>query len=159
MNGAGELPKARMDKIVAALDEYERSVGLPEIVPHSEAEQYLNMTHIELNRLTAIQCGEAAVVLAQYAFHIQRSHNKELARANWAEDSTDREVAASLNQHSAYSFKERRLLAVADNDYAVNLDKIKTWAKARAERLAYLATRVEFLSKTMLDLQQTKRRM
>lgn len=158
MNGEVELPKARMDRVTKALDDYEKSVGIPTIEPHSEAEQYLNMTHFQLSKLTAIECGEAAAVLAQYAFHLQRSHNKEAARSNWAEESTDREIAPKLSQYNAYSFKERRMLAVADNEYALNLDKIKSWGKARAERLAYLASKVEFLAKTMLELQQTKRR-
>lgn len=160
MNGPKELENAKsvMEKIDAALADYEKASGLPSITPNSEAEQYLNMSHKELQPMTAELCGEAAVVLAQYSFHLQRCYNSELARITWAEDSIRRTITDSINQVRGASFEERKMQATKQNEYAFKLDQIRTWAKCRADKLSYLASKVEFLARTFLDLQQTKRR-
>lgn len=158
MSGNAESASQQLDKINKALAEYERSKGVPAITPHNEAEQYLNMPHTELRKMTPEQCGEAAVVLAQYGFHLQRAFNEEVARMNWAEDVAKRTIAGDVKQYQAPSFEERKMLAIRGNEYASKLDQIRSWAKARSERLSYLSSKVEFLARTMLELQQTRRR-
>lgn len=161
MNGPEELENATatLKRIDAALEEYEKGCGLPKVQIHSEAEQYLNMNHDDINRLSAEYCGEAAIVLAQYSFHLQRCYNAELARMTWAEDSIKRTITENINQVKGASFEERKMQATKQNEYAFKLDQIRTWAKCRADKLSYLASKVEFLARTFLDLQQTKRRI
>lgn len=160
MNGPEELENAAstLKRIDVALEEYEKGCGLPKITMHSEAEQYLNMNHDDIQRLSAEYCGEAAVVLAQYGLHLQRHYNSELARITWAEDSIRRTITENINQVKGASFEERKMQATKQNEYAFKLDQIKTWAKCRADKLSYLSSKVEFLARTFLDLQQTKRR-
>jgi hypothetical protein len=163
MSGENVLPEKsqaqiNLEKVDKALVEYEKGCGIPDTKFHNEAEQYLSMTHNQLQKLTAEQCGEAAIVLAQFGFHLQRNYNTEMARVTWADESCKSTVAPALNQYKAPSFEERKLLAIRDNDYATKIDAIRRWAKVRAERLAYLSGKVEFLARALLDLQQTKRR-
>lgn len=160
MNGEGELltAKQQLEKIDAALKQYEKTCGLPDIVPHSEAEQYLNISHKELQRLSSEECGEAAVVLAQYSFHLQRCLNAEIARMTWAEDTVKHTITDQLKQQGGNSFEERKMASIKHNEFAYKVDQIRMWAKCRADKLAYLASKVEFLARTFLDLQQTKRR-
>jgi hypothetical protein len=159
MSGTNESSVAeKSQQLDDILEKYERSCGIPKIQIHSEAEQYLNMNHQSLAKLTAEQCGEAAVTLAQFGFHIQRCYNAEMARANWAEDIIKRTIASEVGQYKAASFEERKLQAIRGNDYADKLDKLRLAAKARADKLSYIGARIEFLAKTMLELQQTKRR-
>src|SRR6187402_2410589 len=128
MSGPNELETANeaMDRVNAALDEYERGCGLPKLGMHSEAEQYLNMNHDDINRLNAEQCGEAAIVLAQYGFHLQRCSNKEVARLSWATDAIKRAITDSMGNVIGASFEERKMKAVKQNEYANKLDQIKS---------------------------------
>lgn len=158
MNGNDESAKQQVERVDKALDEYERSQGLPKLVPHNEAETYLNMSRGEMHKMYPDDCGEAAVILAQYAFHIQRACNEELARMNWAEDMIKKTIAYEISQYKAASYEERKIQAVNGNDFTSKLDKIRIWAKARYDRIAYLSSKIEFLAQTFRDLQQTKRR-
>ena len=158
MDGESESAKQRLDKINKALEEYEHSIGIPVLAPHNEAERYLNMSHKEMNHLSDIDCGEAATVLAQYSFHIQRAANKELGIANWADDMAKKAIASELQQYRGASFEERRMQALKENEYANKLDQIRIWARARYDKIAFLSNRIEFIARTFMDLQQTKRR-
>jgi hypothetical protein len=158
MSGNHESAQELLARINKALDEYETKQGLPVGQPHREAERYLNINHKELSKMSPEECGEAAVVLAQYAFHLQRSYNAELSRINWSADNVSRTISDEIQQYRASSLEERRQLAIRGNEYASKLDQIRTWAQARADRLSYLSSRVEFLAKSMMELQQTKRR-
>ena len=167
MNGNEESPtetaplltaNQSMEKLDKALLDYETSCGLPKITVNSEAEQYLNMNHGQLQKMSAELCGEAAVVLAQYGLHLQRCYNTELARMNWAAESCKRSVSIKINQYKGASYEERRMMAIMDNEYAFKLEKIRSYAQARSEKLSYISSKVEFLARTFLELQQTKRR-
>lgn len=160
MNGEEELEstQAIVQKYDEALNKYETGIGLNSYVLHSEAEKYLNMPHDELRKLSAEDCGEAAVVLAQLSFSIQKHYNQELARIGLCEEEIRRTITNEISQYRGNSFEERKMQAIRGNDKAIKLDRIKGWAQARANRLSYLASKIEFLSRTFLDYQQTKRR-
>lgn len=150
--------KKQMEKLQKALDEYEQGIGLPAVKPHNEAERYLNMNYDGINKLTPEELQAGAILLAQFSFHLQRSYNNELARSNWAESETKKIIAPDIKQYQGSSYEERKMLAIKENDIASQLQSIHVYAKARAERLAYLASRVEFLAKTFADMRHTKRK-
>lgn len=158
MDGTVEYAMQHMEKVTKALNDYELSKGLPLIQPNNEAEKYLNISREEMRKMYPDECGEASALLAQFAFHIQRACNEELARMNWAEDVIKRTIANELSQYRAASYEERKLQAIQGNDYAFKLDQIRTWAKARYDRISYLPSKIEFLAQTFRDLQQMKRR-
>ena len=73
------------------LDEYEASIALPRYaaqygVSESEINQYLTMTRDEIEKLSPEDCAQISYRLAQFAFHIQRTINREIARSNWSEE-------------------------------------------------------------------------
>lgn len=158
MSGNQDSVDERLRKVNAALDSYERELGLNQIVLHNEGEQYFNMTHDQLRKLTWEQCGEAATVLAQSSFHLQRGYNKEVATANWARDLALRTIADEIGNYQGASAEERKQKALKGNEFANKLEQIRMYAQARSDRIGYLSSRVEFLAKTMLELQQTKRK-
>ena len=141
------------DKI---LDEYETSVGMPKYVsdsmPESELNHYLTMSRDSLEKLTVEDCGQIAYRLGQFAFHIQRTINRETARFNWAEETIKEIIADDINNYKGYGYVEKSSQAIKHNDKASSLLKIKKYAKQRSDRLTYIASSVKNLSDILLSL-------
>lgn len=142
------------------LDEYENSIGFSTYRPDTFSEQelngYLQMSRDELEKTTPELCGEIAYRLGQFAFHIQRSLNRELSRFNWADETIKEIIADEINNYKGYGYIEKSLQAIKHNDKASALNKIKKYAKQRLDRLQYLANNIKNLSDIMLSIQKTK---
>lgn len=145
------------DKI---LDEYENSIGLPgynnSVLPESELNQYLTMDRSSLEKLTPEDCGQIAYRLGQFAFHIQRTINRELARYNWADETLKETIADEINNYKGYGYIEKSTQAIKHNDKANSLNKIKKYAKQRSDRLSYIASSIKNLSDIILSVQKAK---
>ena len=146
------------DKI---LDEYESSIGLtkyPEEHSFSKEEfdNYFSMSRDIIEKLTPEDCAQIAYRLAQYAFFLQRTLNREIARHNWAEESIKESIADEINNYKGYGFLEKSLQAIKHNDKAEALNRIKKYAKQRMDRLSYLSNNIKNLSDVILSVQKTK---
>lgn len=145
------------DKI---LDEYENSVGLQtyqnNLFDSNEINSYLSMNRDELEKLGPEDCAQISYRLCQFSFHIQRTINRELARLNWAEENIKETIADEINTYKGYGYVEKSLQAIKHNDKATALNKIKTYAKQRSDRLQYLAGNIKNLSDILLSIQRTK---
>jgi len=160
MPGENESPKsveASLGELDSILQEYESKTGIKNINPNIDAEKYLAMPTEILHKLTAEECGEASIILAQFGFYLQRSFNIETGRINWASSMIDRVLASEAKQYNAPSAAERRMLAIRNNEGAKKLENIRCNAQARADRLNYMSAKVESLSQRFADLQVTKR--
>lgn len=145
------------DKI---LDEYENSIGLSEysnnIVNNAEINQYTSMSRDEIEKLNPEDCAQISYRLSQFAFYLQRSLNREIARYNWAEESIKEVIADEVNNYKGYGYIEKSLQAIKHNEKASGLNSIKKYAKQRSDRLQYLANNIKNLSDIMLSIQKTK---
>ena len=153
--------KEQVDQWDTILDEYESSIGLgkySEVHGFTEGElnQYFTMTRDMIEKLTPEDCAQISCRLAQYAFFLQRTLNREIARHNWAEESIKETIADEINNYKGYGFLEKSLQAIKHNEKASNLNKIKKYAQQRMDRLSYLANSVKNLSDIMLSVQRTK---
>lgn len=142
------------------LDEYERSIGLSQyqqnILPETELSQYLGMSRDELEKLTPDDCAQISYRLGQFSFHIQRTINRELARYNWSDENIKETIADEINNYKGYGYIEKSYQAIKHNDKALSLNKIKKYAKQRADRLSYLANGVKNLSDIIMSISKTK---
>ena len=143
------------------LDEYESSIGLGKYSENhnftdNELNKYFTMSRDEIEKLSPEDCAQIAARLAQYAFFLQRTLNREIARHNWAEENIKETIADEINNYKGYGFLEKSLQAIKHNDKANTLNKIKRYAQQRMDRLSYLATSVKNLSDIMLSVQRTK---
>ncbi len=142
------------------LDEYENSLGLPKYNPstfdESELSTYLNMDRSSIEKLTPEDCGEISYRLAQFAFHVQRTANREAARLNWAEENIKETIADEINNYKGYGYIEKSTQAIKHNEKANALNKIKKYAKQRSDRLSYLASSIKNLSDILISIQKTK---
>lgn len=146
------------DKI---LDEYESSIGLGKYTDvhgftDGELNNYFTMTRDAIEKLGPEDCAQISYRLAQYAFFLQRTLNREIARHNWAEESIKETIADEINNYKGYGFLEKSLQAIKHNDKASSLNKIKKYAQQRMDRLSYLANSVKNLSDILLSVQRTK---
>ena len=158
MSGKNQSSLAELSKQVDdVIREYEKSLGIKNINPEIPAEKYLTMPQDEISRLKAEGCGEASVILAQYAFYLQRSLNVETRRVNWAQSMIERSIAPIMKNYSASSAPERRMMAIKDNEFAMNCERLRVEAQARVDQINYLSAKVDALSYRFADLQQTKR--
>lgn len=144
----------------SVLDEYESGIGLPayqaDAVPSSELNQYLTMPRDELEKLNPEDCAQISYRLGQFSFHIQRSINREIARHNWAEETTKEVIADEINNYKGYGYVEKSHQAIKHNEKASSLNNIKKYAKQRSDRLSYLANNIKNLSDILLSIQRNK---
>jgi hypothetical protein len=145
------------DKI---LDEYENTIGLSEysqnVINNEEINKYTSMTRDEIEKLSPEDCAQISYRLSQFAFYLQRSLNRELARYNWAEENIKEVIADEINNYKGYGYIEKSLQAIKHNEKASGLNSIKKYAKQRSDRLQYLANSIKNLSDVMLSIQKTK---
>jgi hypothetical protein len=163
MNGETSLSttKEQLEHWDRILDEYETSIGLgkySEVHNFTEGElnNYFTMNRDAVEKLSPEDCAQISYRLAQYAFFIQRTLNREIARHNWAEESIKETIADEINNYKGYGFLEKSLQAIKHNDKASGLNKIKKYAQQRIDRLSYLANSIKNLSDIMLSVQRTK---
>jgi hypothetical protein len=152
--------KEQVNEWDQVLDDYEKGIGLgaykPDTFSEEELNGYFKMSRDELEKTTPEVCGEIAYRLGQFAFHVQRSINREISRLNWADETIKETIADEINNYKGYGYIEKSLQAIKHNEKALSLNKIKKYAKQRSDRLQYLANSIKHLSDIMLSIQKTK---
>lgn len=142
------------------LDEYENNIGLATYAANSlqseELNKYLTMSRDELEKITPEDCGQMAYRLGQFAFHVQRTINREIARYNWADENIKECIADDINNYKGYGYVEKAYQAIKHNEKASALNNIKKYAKQRSDRLNYLANGIKNLSDIILSIQKNK---
>lgn len=152
--------KEQVDIWDSVLDEYESTIGLdkynPNIFQNEELQKYLCMNRDELEKLTSEDCYQIAYRLSQFAFHIQRTINREIARINWAEETIKECICDEVNNYKGYGYIEKATQAIKHNDKAASLNKIKKYAKQRSDRLYFLSTNIKNLSDILINISKSK---
>lgn len=152
--------KEELEKWDNILDEYETSIGIPKYTNNSmssdELNMYLQMDRSQIEKLSPEDCAQIALRLSQFAFHTQRTLNREIARFNWAEETIKDVIADELNSYKGYGFVEKSIQAIKHNDKANSLNAIKKYAKQRIDRLSYISGNIKNLSDVLLLIQKTK---
>lgn len=159
MSGDIKLPKDQLKSLDDILDEYESTIGLPGKDAYPSMEKYLNPTE-DVSVLTAEQCGEHALALSRYSFFLQRRYNTEVARLNWAESTLNQYTGSRASEYiGEYKpVEERQALVIKNDSYATKLLKIRDHAKQRANRVFGLSQKIDNIVKSLLELQNTRRR-
>lgn len=152
--------KDQLEEWDRILDEYEISVGMGkyqnDIFPEDEINVYFSMNRDHIEKLCPEDCLQIALRLSQFALHIQRTTNRELARYNWAEETIKSVIADEINNYKGYGFVEKSLQAIKHNDKAESLNKIKKYAKQRSDRLSYLSGNIKNLADVFTMVYKSK---
>jgi len=155
--------RERLEYVDKVLDEYEKSCGLPPCKsPGTEDElnTYLTMNRDEMEKLTPENCAEISARLAQFAFYLQRLHNREKARQIWAHQQLTEIVAKDMSNYDKYmKFDIKVASIIKENSYASSLQKIITYAEQRTQRLELMALSMKNLSDSVSNVRQAKVQM
>ena len=142
------------------LDNYEKGLGVPQYsqdsISETELQEYLTMNRDVLEKLNPEDCAQIAMRLGQFAFHVQRSLNREIARHNWADETIKEVIADEINNYKGYGYVEKSYQAIKHNEKASVLNSIKKYAKQRIDRLGFLANNIKNLSDILLSIQRNK---
>ena len=108
--------KEQVNEWDKVLDEYEQGIGISKYVsdslPEDELNTYFKMSRDQIEKLTPDDCGQIAYRLGQFALHVQRSINRELARMNWAEETIKEVIADEVNTYKGYGYIEKSIQAI-----------------------------------------------
>ena len=115
------------------------------------------MDRTSIEAISSEECAIISTRLVQFAFHVQRAQNRELARVTWAKNEAKMSVADELNNYQGYSYEERFSKALKNNDYARDVNNIMVYAQQRADRLNFVANGLKNLSETFKSIQFNKR--
>lgn len=142
------------------LDNYEKGLGVPQYsqdsISETELQEYLTMNRDILEKLNPEDCAQIAMRLGQFAFHVQRSLNREIARHNWADETIKEVIADEINNYKGYGYVEKSYQAIKHNEKASALNSIRKYAKQRMDRLGFLANNIKNLSDILLSIQRNK---
>lgn len=143
------------------LDEFEENAGLQKSIIREETEnevaKLLTMTPGDLREMDAVACAEAAVLLEEFAFHIQRAENRQKTRVNWANARIEKMIAPNLHKQPGYSHEERRAKAISQDDAAMATEQERLNAAVRLDRISYLSNRISTMAKRLAELASMKR--
>lgn len=157
-NVAQPLSDVLLKEIEATLTEYEGKAGLSKVEPKSECLQYLNCSRETLEKLDSTECVYVAIELMQYSLFIQRLYNREKSRRDWALSNIRVAIANDISQYKAYSYEEKKNMAIANNSFASRLDSYAILCQAKMTRLESLADKLGYLSRTFEHLIKYKNR-
>jgi thymidylate synthase len=149
-----DLTQRKLGEANEILDRYEDSIGLR--VQQVDAERYLNLEQSVLSKLEPVELGEACYVLARYSLWLQKQCNRFITDMNWADSNIKVLAARAASNYTGYSYEERKHCAIMGDEYMKKLYSVKVESQKRADRLAYLSQRVDFMAKTLNNLKETK---
>tara|TARA_R110000765_G_scaffold425619_1_gene538938 strand:- start:131 stop:622 length:492 start_codon:yes stop_codon:yes gene_type:complete len=160
MNGKQDLKvEDRIEAVESMLEEYEKSVGVSLIFKPEGDIYHLNLRMDSLRKMSPEECGEFAFSLAQKSLYLQHEINKQTQRINWAKTNIDMMIAGNIDSYgSKYTpYENRKMLAIKDNDYTIKLYEVIVKAQQIIDRLSYIPNKISYMSKTLIELQTTKR--
>lgn len=151
--------KEQLEQRDALLDEYEKNIGVSKFQAPGEPEElevYLNMDRQVMEGMSSEECGYIGARLAQFAFHIQRAQNRELARVSWAKNEIKMCIATELDSVNGYGYEEKYYKCVKANDHARKLNQIMIYAQQRADRLNFVSNGLKTLGDAIKSIKFAK---
>jgi len=149
----------KRDTIQKLIQDYPTVIGIGKLQPPNEVNRFLTMSMAEIRRMSAEECGEAAVILNQAATYIQLETNSIQADINWCEEYVAFLIAETIagcgTQYTPFEYRQK--IAIKQNDVAKQLQSILINAKARFQLLSYMPNQLRATAMAFSDLQQTKR--
>lgn len=156
-NKTKHLTEEDIDKL---LNEYETKLGLPKFEEHApednkDVKYYLSLTKPQLEKLSVLDCAEGAFLISRLAFHIQRSYNREMAKAGFLESNLKAIIFGKESNYKG-SWDSQFMQAVKDNVAAFKIFKLKTYVEQRAAQINYLHNSIRNISEMLTNVQKAK---
>lgn len=148
-----------LEQLNKVLDDYDKTHFL-NFKTNNDTLKYLELTREELQKYTDADCGEVAAILALFSSSLQKETNRQRATVGWCESNLQILTTPKLDNYKAnyQTFEERRLLATMGDSYCDTLNRLRIKAQTRLSEIEGMSYKIDLYIKTLLELQQTKRR-
>lgn len=124
-----------MDKFKHSLDEWEKSIGLPQRTTNYEHfHEIINMSKAELEALSKSDASDNVFILSQLSLDILRRSNKCYAFIEWANNVIGK-------------------TSLKDTD---KLNHLVRLAKIRIKQIQYVANKIEFMGQSMMVVAKSR---
>jgi len=153
------LIDSQIEDFISKMDDYITSLGLGNVIYSSEVEKALSFSADELRGLNGEECGIYCAKLQQFAFFLQTQQNRYRNLTRWTNQAIIK-VIAKEGQNYGDSYTKHEIVrasVVLNNSHAAKLEEMYDEFFYKNEELEQLANRVSAMSKTLADLQYTKR--
>lgn len=133
----------------------EKSISLPEYVApglESELQEYLIMDREMLAKLNREGRGEISYRLQQFAFHVCRTQNRNIARLNRVKRELSVYAAPKLRQFLSYKTEDKLFELIAEDSYAAKLSEMVAILQERIDQLFNISHQIEVLAQLMKNL-------
>lgn len=154
------LTESRKDDFIEKLDEVLKNLIVPEPKVSNNIEDILSLTYQQLKEISIQECNIFAYQLKQYSYYVQMKENRFKNIERWSKESM-RGIFGKYAQEygTQYSkYEERCDMVIADNSYALALNKIIILAGGQAKELEGLSYRLLDMSKSLADIALSKRK-
>jgi hypothetical protein len=155
VSGEAKSATAKLAELESKLDEYDEKIGLT-IQPRIS--QYLNIDQEQMKKMSVEELEEAAFDLANYGIYLQKEMNKHVSRVSWANSNINAIIARECNNVKGYSFEERKLSIIHNNEHALKLEEIRIREQACLDRMNFMNRRIDVLAERFSKLQESKQR-
>jgi hypothetical protein len=143
----------KLAQIETLLNEYEYKIHLK----INTVEPNLGVTREYMEAMHWEDIQHLAFSYAQYSLFLQKELNKHQSRYNWSDANLKRFLEREAPNYEGWKWEERMSNALSDNVYAQKLHDLKVRSKMAIDRLAFLPSKIEFLSKLAIDIMKAKR--
>lgn len=146
------------EQVEDALRSFEKRIGISGM-SSTEVSKWINITHLELIKLSPEECAEGAYLLCQEATFIQYQINALQSKIEWCNRKINLIIAPIIkNQITRYMENElKRAYAVKQNDMAEKLQKIVNEAESYHSRLVYLPNSLRSQADKLTKYQDIKK--
>lgn len=159
MSGDKKSLQEQIEKRDKYLDDYEDSLGLPQIKKPANIEElnrYITMSTIELAALDKEECGNISYVLNQWSFYLARCINRDRARIIYIKNKIDQIVTRYYGQHTG-SWEMQRNKAIAEDAAATQWQTQYIAEEQKIARLHELSQKLYDLSMAVNKISREKK--
>lgn len=156
-DGESSYAESKIEELRNKLYEYEKQIGFTVKSDNNEGIRLLTATRSELEKMSSEDCGYAAYALTQYVIYLQKMVNYEETTVNWCESAINFVVGKKISQYNAYSFNEKRMLVINDDNFAKEVLRVQIAAKSKVDSMSFIINKVQGLANILVNLQQNKK--
>lgn len=147
-------------KLQQLINSQNAKVGLREYIYNPEVDTILGLDVGQLRCLSAIQCGEYAFTLSQFALYIQLESNKFKIVNDWCDNAINRLLAKEYGNYGDKwtPYEVKKNMFINGNDLARKIIEVKKSYNTKLETWANISNLVKFMSDKLTELQRSKKR-
>jgi hypothetical protein len=142
------------------VESYYKKMGIDIGRNPNDTQKYLNLSQEELKKLSPDECSEAAILLANESFFLQREISRLKALIGWATTSIDYMISEAVKDCTGYlTGDQKRVLCIRYNEKARECQAFIVNAQLQLDSISYLPGQLHSVSNNYVEMAKTKRNL